>query len=568
VPVLIYTTVDKLFQDNFASDGTVTGTVRADMAADIMPSTSPNIRPGDSVVVEINDTGFNLAADPYTGFGSAVYCYVSVLTQAPPAKSGPAQPGKSAPTQSSKGGPALSQDMFRFPVVDSQYHEGATWYCLRMDSVFTDSNSRTGVKSDRFCIDLNDNLFTPGDTVFFFFGVQSNTGEKTYWSEFTGETDSLSQVLQSPMEFTCLPANALTTGNDILYVNAFHVGQAQPFFDTAFMQLGISPDRFDKRVPHSKVANGLGSRVKNAVNQLSLPYKVIIWNTGDLYGGTIGDGINEKSNDFGALFTFLDQHPMEGAGVYFSGDDIASEWSTLTGVDAINFKEIYMSHNLVSPKHVDIGIHENPLVVGEPGSCFDHGYETDTMFVFPDYEGLDVLEPSGAAVVEMTYGGNPAHGAVISQQTVNNVGNTVNVLLSGFSFHYIRDDAINPQQILDRVHHMHDVLFCLGEFLDIPISAETTPGYINNLEQNCPNPFNPTTTIAYSIANDNDVELKIFDVSGALVKTLVKESKKANNYKVIWDGRNNSGNSVASGVYFYRLIAGDFRATKKMVFLK
>jgi hypothetical protein len=90
----------------------------------------------------------------------------------------------------------------------------------------------------------------------------------------------------------------------------------------------------------------------------------------------------------------------------------------------------------------------------------------------------------------------------------------------------------------------------------------------NNLAQNFPNPFNPSTTIAYSIADDTNVDLRIYDVTGALVKTLVDDFRKKNNYKIVWDGINNQGNSVASGVYFYRLIAGDFRATKKMVLLR
>jgi flagellar hook assembly protein FlgD len=64
------------------------------------------------------------------------------------------------------------------------------------------------------------------------------------------------------------------------------------------------------------------------------------------------------------------------------------------------------------------------------------------------------------------------------------------------------------------------------------------------------------------------VELKIFDVRGALVRTLVNTHRNKNNYKKFWDGKNNLGNSVASGVYFYRLIAGDFRATKKMILLR
>ena len=77
-----------------------------------------------------------------------------------------------------------------------------------------------------------------------------------------------------------------------------------------------------------------------------------------------------------------------------------------------------------------------------------------------------------------------------------------------------------------------------------------------------------STTIAFSIKDAKHVQLRIYDVRGALVKTLVDERRKPNNYKERWNGKNNRGQSVASGVYFYRLEAGDFTATKKMVLLR
>jgi hypothetical protein len=110
-----------------------------------------------------------------------------------------------------------------------------------------------------------------------------------------------------------------------------------------------------------------------------------------------------------------------------------------------------------------------------------------------------------------------------------------------------------------------DVRVFRGSTLD----RNLTPAvYRNQLSQNYPNPFNPSTTIAFSIAADSHVNLRIYDVTGALVKTLVNEQRRKNNYRVVWDGRNNQGNTVASGVYFYRLVAEQFNATKKMILLR
>jgi len=88
------------------------------------------------------------------------------------------------------------------------------------------------------------------------------------------------------------------------------------------------------------------------------------------------------------------------------------------------------------------------------------------------------------------------------------------------------------------------------------------------LSQNVPNPFNPSTIVAYALPKDAQVNLEVYNVLGQHVKTLVNEMQRAGNQSVTWDGTDNSGNSVASGVYFYKLRAGDFTDTKKMVMLK
>jgi hypothetical protein len=81
------------------------------------------------------------------------------------------------------------------------------------------------------------------------------------------------------------------------------------------------------------------------------------------------------------------------------------------------------------------------------------------------------------------------------------------------------------------------------------------------LEQNYPNPFNPTTTIHYSLPQNAAVQLRVYDVLGREVRTLVDESRGAGYQSVVWDGMNNDGQSVASGVYFYRIAAGDPSST-------
>ena len=88
------------------------------------------------------------------------------------------------------------------------------------------------------------------------------------------------------------------------------------------------------------------------------------------------------------------------------------------------------------------------------------------------------------------------------------------------------------------------------------------------LTQNYPNPFNPSTTIEYSLPVRSDVIIEILNVLGQRVKRLVDEEQAAGNYQVIWDSRNESGQRVATGIYFYRLTADGFTKTKKMLLLR
>ncbi len=88
------------------------------------------------------------------------------------------------------------------------------------------------------------------------------------------------------------------------------------------------------------------------------------------------------------------------------------------------------------------------------------------------------------------------------------------------------------------------------------------------LEQNFPNPFNPTTTIRYSLSGPENISIKIYDVSGQLVKEINKEHNKAGEFDVIWDGTNDYSERVSSGAYFYQLSVGNYNEAKKMILLR
>ncbi len=92
--------------------------------------------------------------------------------------------------------------------------------------------------------------------------------------------------------------------------------------------------------------------------------------------------------------------------------------------------------------------------------------------------------------------------------------------------------------------------------------------YTITMEQNSPNPFNPTTTISFSIPKYDKVELKVYNIKGQLVKTLVNDHLEAGSHKAVWNGDNQLGKSVSSGIYLYRLESGRRAIARKMLLLK
>lgn len=106
----------------------------------------------------------------------------------------------------------------------------------------------------------------------------------------------------------------------------------------------------------------------------------------------------------------------------------------------------------------------------------------------------------------------------------------------------------------------------LARFTDVQDELPTV--VTRRLEQNQPNPFNPSTTISYTLTRAEPVRLQIFDLSGRLVRTLVDEWTVEGTHAVIWHGLDASGRQAASGIYLYRIQTPSFVETRSMVLLK
>ena len=90
----------------------------------------------------------------------------------------------------------------------------------------------------------------------------------------------------------------------------------------------------------------------------------------------------------------------------------------------------------------------------------------------------------------------------------------------------------------------------------------------NALFPNAPNPFNPVTTIRYEVGQNAPVDITIYNIQGRVVRNLVQETKAPGRYEIVWDGHDDLGSSVGSGVYLCRLQIGKYGSVRKMVLVK
>jgi len=104
--------------------------------------------------------------------------------------------------------------------------------------------------------------------------------------------------------------------------------------------------------------------------------------------------------------------------------------------------------------------------------------------------------------------------------------------------------------------------------LIVPVEVEVSTPLEFLLQQNFPNPFNPSTVIGYQLAVNSDVTLKVYDLLGREITTLLDEYKSAGNYEVIFDSHSGNVRNLPSGLYFYQLRVGSFVETRKMLLLK
>jgi hypothetical protein len=302
-----------------------------------------------------------------------------------------------------------------------------------------------------------------------------------------------------------------------------------------------------------------------------------VWDSGNIPSFTINDGINEKSNDCRILIDWLNLSEHD-CGLWVLGENVAKDLDGMASLDALDLLGTWCGVDFIANSYFDEtggrtgGGTITPLITGDADAgIFVHSGVPDKFYAFggcPVINGFDVLDKATEnAKYAASYPVKDATNryAAIASEKVNAASFNARTMWFGFSYMYVRDDVLSAPQ--DRFELAKNVFDWMQNVTNINVTPAETPKS-TKLAQNFPNPFNPSTTIKFDLKDKGMVTLKVYNVAGQLVRTLVNGVRDANTYTVTWDGTNDRGGAVASGIYFYKMDTKDFSQTKKMVMLR
>ncbi len=446
------------------------------------------------------------------------------------------------------------------------------------------------VAPDKWAFDLPDTGFLfPGDVLHYFIGatddVAGHLQSNTLPADTTGfSTSHTGNPLGYPSSFTvrALP----TISNDgfggfaqaeLLFINDFGGRGGENKWYIALSHIGLllgeDYDAYYVNAPGSGVGNGIGGRA-NA--QLLADYSDIFYTCGDLSRNTIsnGDFQNDAGDDVGTLSAWLDQGRKD---ILLTGDNLASDLAQ-SGQATLSFLQDKMGLSLVTNDlRPFIGNQTSPLVQPTPDNpVFFPGWHPDTWIAFggcPTINTFDGVETLGGGQRLAEFMDPSGWGYQYSAATLNilNPGsNQSRVISMPVDLMYVYTDPNAGGNLLPARARLLDAFANFFGFVgDIVLpSAVDLPGVVF-ATSNAPNPFNPSTTIKYSLPKAGHLKLSVYNVRGQLVKTLIDGPRPAGaNQTVVWDGKDNLGTAASSGIYFYEARAAGELRVGKMTLLK
>jgi len=357
----------------------------------------------------------------------------------------------------------------------------------------------------------------------------------------------------------------------ILFINDFANYGGENEWHTALNNIGLlvgeDYDVYFVNGPDSGVSNGIGGRASHI---MLTDYDDILYTSGAMGVITLanGDFNLDAGDDVATLTNWLD---LGGKDIFLTGDGLASDL-TQSGSAALTFLEEYMGVTVVTHDvRPLIGNQATPLVKVIGGNpVFNSSLQTwiayGGCFSINAFDGVNVMG-TGQRLAEF----HDPNGGIFPYSAA-----TLNIMASGsraismpvdLMFVYTDPDAAG-NDLPGRAQLLRDVLWYFGVAGD-PLNVSSVLPGITFQTSNYPNPFNPRTTIKYSMPTAGHLKLSIYNVRGQLVRTMIDGNRPAGaDQTIVWDGTNNQGGGVSSGIYFYEARTGGEVKVRKMALVK
>ncbi len=359
----------------------------------------------------------------------------------------------------------------------------------------------------------------------------------------------------------------------ILFINNFAGREPKPYFAEAMKALGYKFDEWDVNGPSSLVGNtpagstpgGLYDWPITPVDNL-LQYKAIIWHSGNLSAQPI-----RKEDQ--AMFQSWLQQPGQDRNFWISGDDVATAlWS---GDDFNSFLSFTCGVRFIRDLWESFPQDTlHPVVQGFAGSP-TAGRTMHVNADCPLIDDFDLIASSNSAILNgraglyLKYPNNLGAATRHAAKYVSFGPDSARVVFMGFSFNDIEEGGERIQLTAGTLGNYFKLTACYYPTGIDEDPVSDAPAVPNRLFQNAPNPFNPETAIRYTVGSSGAVTIRLFNAAGALVRTLVDRPHASGDYTVRWNGTDDQGRRLGSGVYFYEIqTSGGFRNSRKLVLLK
>jgi hypothetical protein len=425
--------------------------------------------------------------------------------------------------------------------------------------------------------DVPPGSYPPNTTVEFYFQATDSTDATAYYppDAITNQRYRSATILPTKTAIN-VPLGCVDSLASVLFVNHFVGREPVNYFGSTLTALGMKYDTWEVNGPTSGIGNCIGGS-DPADEQYHWPvtdvgkllqYSTIIWHSGDLQAFTI------TREDQAVIQSWI-QQPGKNRNFWLSGDDVGFDLMANNGANNYNgFMGFTLGalwlRNIWENAPQD-SLH--PLVKGVNGGPaagrFMHLNGGCPILNAFDLYVLSTTGNQGKSGLLLTYPNT--FGAAIRYATDYNTFSTTDsarVVLGGFGFNWVEEGGERLNLTKQVVQNYFKEPNCYVAAAVEEGGGEGAPSFRNRLGQNMPNPFNPETAIRYTVARTGPVSIRIYNVTGALVRTLVDRVQVAGDHVARWNGTDDQGRTLPSGAYFYRFEAEGFLDARKLILLK